>query len=224
MELKQKSGDKVRDFYDRVFSVIMYFGRERKLEMAAANQQECFKHYCLCLTDFVKLLFIGGTKPMIHTALESKYNSLKDEESLLDAAVEADVATSAPTARADRRISQSEAEIAALRFSLSRGGSASGRGASPSCGGQGGGCGGSSNTPPRFPQQSGAAPADSTGLTHQQQVQLRNSWILCHKCLQWGKHRANECRLSGNQLDPQDEANKPSGVPLDTHFYKDAKN
>ena len=43
---------------------------------------------------------------MIRTVLESKYNFLKDEESLLDAAVEAEVATSAPTALADRIISQ----------------------------------------------------------------------------------------------------------------------
>ena len=35
----------------------------------------------------------------------------------MDAAVEAEVATSAPTALADRKISQLEAEIAALRFS-----------------------------------------------------------------------------------------------------------
>ena len=156
--------------------------------MAAANQQEGFKHNYLCLTDFVKLLFIGGTKPMIRTVFESKYNSLKDEEYLLDAAVEAEVATSAPAASADRRISQLEAEIATLRFSSSRGGNTSSRGASSSREGQGGGCGGSSNTPPRFQQQSGAAPADSTGLTHRQRVQLWNSWILCHKCLQWGKH------------------------------------
>ena len=47
MELKQKSDEKVWDFYDRVFNVIMYFGRERKLEMAAAGQQEGFKHYYL---------------------------------------------------------------------------------------------------------------------------------------------------------------------------------
>ena len=60
MELKQRSDEKVRDFYDRVFNVIMYFGRERKLEMAAANQQEGFKHFYLCLTDFVKLLFHWG--------------------------------------------------------------------------------------------------------------------------------------------------------------------
>ena len=40
MELKQKSDEKVRDFYDRVFNVIMYFGHERNLVMAAANQQE----------------------------------------------------------------------------------------------------------------------------------------------------------------------------------------
>ena len=44
MELRQKSDEKVRDFYDSVFNVIMYFGRERNLEMAAANQQEGFKH------------------------------------------------------------------------------------------------------------------------------------------------------------------------------------
>ena len=43
---------------------------------------------------------------MIRTVLESKYNFLKAEESLLDAAVEAEVATSAPTALADRIISQ----------------------------------------------------------------------------------------------------------------------
>ena len=44
MELKQKTDEKVRDFYDRVFNVIMYFGRERKLEMTAAGQQDGFKH------------------------------------------------------------------------------------------------------------------------------------------------------------------------------------
>ena len=111
MELKQRTDEKVRDFYDRVFNVIMYFGREQKLEMTAANQQEGFKHYYLWLTDFGKLIFIGSTKPVIRTVLESKYNSLKDVESLLDAAVEA------PTALADQRISQMKAEIAALRFS-----------------------------------------------------------------------------------------------------------
>ena len=105
---------------------------------------------------------------MIRTVLESKYNFLNDEEWLLDAAVEAEVAMSAPTALAYRRISQLEAEIAALRFSSSRGGSASGRGAPSSHGGRGGGQGGSSNTPPCFQQQSGAAPADSTGRTHRQ--------------------------------------------------------
>ena len=47
MELKQKPDEKVLDFYDRVFNVIMYFGRECKLEKAAANQQEGFKHYYL---------------------------------------------------------------------------------------------------------------------------------------------------------------------------------
>ena len=58
---------------------------------------------------------------MIRRVLESKYNSLKDEESPLDPAVEPEVATSAPTALADRRISQLDAEIAALRFFSSRG-------------------------------------------------------------------------------------------------------
>ena len=172
----------------------MYFGNELKLEMTAANQQEGFKHNYLCLTDFVKLLFIWGTKPVIRTVLESQYNSLKDEESLLDAAVEAEVATSAPTALADKRISQLEAEIGALRFSLSRDGAASGRGASSFRGGREGGRGSGSSAPPHFKQQSGAAPADSADLTHRQRVQLRNTWILCHKCLQWGKHRANKCR------------------------------
>ena len=133
---------------------------------------------------------------------------------LLDAAVEAGVATSAPTALADKRISQLEAEIAALRFSLGRGGAASGIGASSFRGGRVGGRGGSSSTPPHFQQESGAAPADSSGLRHWQQVQLQNTWILCHKC------RLRATHIS--KLDPQDEANKQSGVPSDAQFDKDA--
>lgn len=45
------------------FNVIMYFGRERKLE-DCGQSEDGFKPYYLCLTDFVKLLFVGGTKPV----------------------------------------------------------------------------------------------------------------------------------------------------------------
>ena len=124
----------------------------------------------LCLTDFVKLLFIGGTKSVICTVLESKYN-MKDEKVFLDSAVEAKGATSAPTALADRRISQLEAEIATLRFSLGSGGGFSSRGSS-SCGGSGAGCGTGNSllAPQRFQQLLGAAPANFSGLTYCQRV------------------------------------------------------
>ena len=59
---------------------------------------------------------------------------------------------------------------------MSRGGTASGRGASSFRGGRGGGRGGGSSAPPCFQQQSGAVHVDSTGLTHRQRVQLRNTF------------------------------------------------
>ena len=64
--------------------------------------------------------------------------------------MEAEVATSTSTALADRRISQLEAEIAALRFSLSFSGSSSGQGTPYFSGGRGGdrGAGGGSSATP----------------------------------------------------------------------------
>ena len=47
-------------------------------------------------------------------------------------------------------------------------------------------------------QRTGGSSASgaSSGLTHRQKVAARTKWINCFKCKQWGKHRANECRLT----------------------------
>ena len=45
--------------------------------------------------------------------------------------------------------------------------------------------------------------------------------MMCFKCNQWGKHRANECKYSNDQLQalkPQDPNSPPSGKPYDPHY------
>ena len=67
------------------------------------------------------------------------------------------------------------------------------------------------------PQTSGA----SSGPTHRQKVAARTKWNNCFICKQWGKHRANECRLSQDKisaLTPQDPEKQPSGEPKDSQF------
>ena len=122
-----------------------------------------------------------------------------------------------------------EAEIAAFRVSPGsspgRGGGQAGRG------GRGASRGGGSGAPHfnhHHQQQQGQtqqAQGQSSDLTHREKVRLRKNWIICHKCCQWGKLRANECKLSAAQiqkLTPQDGGVRPTGVPFDTQF--DPKN
>ena len=67
------------------------------------------------------------------------------------------------------------------------------------------------------------APASgvASGLTHCQKVAARTKWINCFKCKQWGKHRANECRLSQDKisaLTPHDPEKQPLWEPKGSQF------
>ena len=66
-------------------------------------------------------------------------------------------------------------------------------------------------------------PNPSSALSHKEKIQLRKNWIICHKCWQWGKHRANEGKLTSAQLQkltPMDAnpESRPTGVPFDSQF------
>ena len=167
---------------------------------------------------------MGGLRPSIQQVVESRYASQTDKVMLLNAAKEAEIAVSVGP---DKRLMELEAEIAAFRVSP---GSSPGRGGGQAgWGGRGASRGGGSGAP-RFNQQqqqgqSQQAQGQSSELTHHEKVRLRKNWIICHKCYQWGKHRANECKLSATQiqkLTPQDGDVRPTGVPFDTQF--DPKN
>ena len=173
----------------------MTFSKDQKARYQAANQEDQRAGYHECLIGMIKMHFVGGLRPSIQQVVESRYASLTDRVMLLSAAKESEIAVSVGL---DKKLMELEAEIAAFRVSP---------GSSPGQGGGKAGRGGqgASRGAPCFNQkqqqgQSQKAQGQSSQLTHRGKVWLWKNWIICHKCYQWGKHRANECKLSATQI------------------------
>ena len=171
-DLRQCPTEKVVDFHDRVRSVIMTFGKDRKARYQAANQEEQRAGYHECLIDMIKMHFVGGLRPSIRQVVESRYSSLTDKVVLLNAAKEAEIAVSVGP---DKRLMELEAEIAA--FHVSPGSSPGQGGGQAGRGGRGTLRGGGSGAPHFNQQQQQSQPQQAQGqsseLTHREIVRLR---------------------------------------------------
>ena len=202
--LVQKPNEPGKDFFFRVgnstFLSCQAALEELKSDATLTSAEQGFN---ACLNHFSRVLFVNGLKPGVKAIIESKFSSMKDTKSLLGAVVEAEIAAQA---RGDR-VHSLEVEIAALQRQAKSWQSSSGGAKSSNTKGQG--------------QNQGPGQGSSSGLTHRQKVAARTKWINCFKCKQWGKHRANECRLSAEKLaalTPQNPDQAPSGEPRDAQF------
>jgi hypothetical protein len=218
--LKQRADESTKNFWDRV-NACVNAATEEHLRAARARwgaqeniQVASTTAYFDSMSYFIRVLFVGGLRPAIRSIVESKFSSLVTRDQLLAAAVEAEVAVSGEGGR----IMELEAQLASLRSF--GGGLGRGRGGGPPRFGPynpvGRGRGGAN--PGGNP---GSGPHQGSGLTHRMRVALRTNWILCHKCGQWGKHRATECKVSNSRLQTlarQDPNKQPSGPPRDPYF------
>ena len=93
-DLRQGPSEKVVDFHDCVRSVIMTFGKDRKAQYQAADQEQQKASYHECLINMIKMHFVGGLQPSIRQVVESRYASLTDQVILLNNAKEAEIAVS----------------------------------------------------------------------------------------------------------------------------------
>lgn len=214
--LQQKQGEGVRTFFDRVNNSVYVSSNEALVNAKSswADAGDQFKREDIgfkeCQVHFVRVLFVNGLRPAIRTLMESRFSSLTSRRELLEAAIEAEVASTSE----QRRIMELEAEVAAIRASANshRGGGAT-RYAQHVPAGRGRGGANPGGNP-----GSGPSSSSSDGQNHRQRVAMRNNWIHCHKCRQWGKHLAKECKLSANKiakLTDQDPSRPPSGPPKD---------
>ena len=208
--LVQKPNEPGKDFFFRVgnstFLSCQAALEELKSDAALTTAEQGFN---ACLNHFSRVLFVNGLKPGVKSIIESKFSSMKDTKSLLGAVVEAEIAAQA---RGDR-VHSLELEISALQKQAKAWQSSSSGS-------------GSSSGPKKGGASQGQA-SGSSGLTHRQKIAARTKWINCFKCKQWGKHRANECRLSAEKisaLTPQSADQTPSGEPKDVQFDTQAKN
>jgi len=206
--LKQKQSESVRGFYDRVRNGVHLSVASTKHDVlvdgAVPDKKE--DGYNACVRHFLRVLFVSGLRPEIRRTVEAKMASIKSADELLLSAVEAEVATAGES----RRVMELEAQIAALKNiapqAPSRGGYSRGGGRGH---GRGGGRGG---------YQGAAAPQDAAAKA---KIAARTSWVHCHKCLQWGKHRATECKASKARVEamtPMDGSVRPTGPPADAYF------
>ena len=90
-DLRQGPQEKVIDFHERVRTVIMTFGKDRKARFQADNEERQKEGYHECLLDMIKMHFVGGLRPSIRQVVESKYTSLTTGALLLNAAKEAEI-------------------------------------------------------------------------------------------------------------------------------------
>ena len=220
--LRCKSGEPVHDFYDHVTTSVYKASEEALQKEVRGWGEDCEnqkKGFDAARDHFTIAYFVNGLPPSIRSIVEAKFSSLVTPEDFLKAAVEAEVATSESSSSG--KIMELEQQIAALRLSTGSGGA-----------GRGGGAPRFYNNPPAGRGRGGANPggnpgsnpgsnAPGSGLSHRARVALRSNWILCHKCGQWGKHLARECRVGAQKLatlQRQDPNKPPPGPPRDPWF------
>jgi hypothetical protein len=213
--LQKRQDEPVRQFFDRVNRSVNLSTADslRAAKLAwGDNHQRQEEGYKEARSHFVKALFVNGLPPSIRSVVEAKFSSLATLDDVLNAAIEAEVAASSSGAA---KIMELEQQIAALRVAT---------GGGPSRG----------NPPPRFYNtpagrgRGGANPGGNPGsgpaapgLSHKQRVAIRSTWVLCHKCGQWGKHYARECKVGPQKLAElvrQDPNKPPSGPVRDPWF------
>ena len=225
--LNQKQSESVRTFYDRCNNAVWLssdddFTKAKTLWKNGEAERDISreeKAYTRHLSWTVRCNFVNGLRPSIRAIIESKFSDLDSKDKLIKAAVEAENAQSVSS----NRIMELEAQIASMQGFSSRGGfSGRGRGRGATRGSGGGGRGGANasagQAQPR--QQREKGPNDPP---HRVEVALRNTWMLCYKCGQWGKHKSNECKLKPHQiavLVRQDNQPPPPGPVVDPWFDK----
>ena len=216
--LKQKQDESVRDFFDRVNHMVIMSCQDslkkRREQWPDAEKDAQQKGFEAAQQHFIQANFVNGLKPSIRSLVESKFSSIQSRTDLLKTAVEAEVAANSISTES-KRLMALESEIAALRISTGSGGQNRGNQRQGTMGRQNQQRGRSGANP------GGGGGAPNPAGNHKQRVANRTRWVHCHKCLQWGKHYARECKISDAkraQLQKQDDKVPPSGPPRDAYY------
>lgn len=209
--LKQKEGEDVLEFYERVDTV---FGSLTQSIMPSERART--KGLVVCRTHFVILQYIHGLRPSIRAMVEAQVDAPQQESDVLrsvDTILE--IAKRVENADMDKKKTQQVAAVDFQPQTQRTGGFNSGfRGRGRGRGPRGRGSG----YRPPFSQL--GSNSQSFG-----QIASRRRWIFCRKCKRWARHYARECPWSDQQIScmvPEDENNPPRGEPTDD-FYDESK-
>ena len=239
--LRQKPDEDVKKFFDRVHLSVKTAYKEslraqREVYMAAHVGANQAANVAMCMSScndtimlVVKNNLISGFKESIRQEIEKNLSDFgNDVDAIVKKAVEIEASRARETPRQHAQLLEVQQqnqlvqnEMAALHLSTggrqglgrgSRGGNP--RGFQRNRGRGGANPGGFSNSSPGF-----------GNVSHKQRVALRNKWLHCFKCKQWGKHYARECIVKPENLrTPADSGREPNGVPRDSYFDQFAKN
>ena len=213
--LKQKQGEPVWDFEDRINLNLLTLGNAMKGKLDdLATQPETDQRYAGFMTAFMNLRLIyicSGLPEYLRTKIKPRYSETEDFDKLKELACELE-----RTSKESQKVMAMEAKNKADKEALAKANTEIALLNKNTQTKQGGSSG--QNKPNDNSNKEG------TGTTRFQKKTMKvNKWKSCDKCKQWSKHIASECRGSKQQiasLTPMDPEMPPEETSI-TDWYFD---
>jgi len=219
--LKQKGGESVQAFWDRVNNS---FFEATKKEMADIEGDEAAKKATRVFARALsQKFFVAGLNQDLQRLISPQLTELEDSKALIKKCVELE-ASQGQTKRAVAELATAREaellkEVNALRAKLGPGSSGGNSYARMARGGAT--AGQSSRAYSRGAAGNRGRGASRSFNIDPERVKKRREWVYCHGCYTWGKHFQRECKATPAELRTLRQENgreKPSGEARDRYY------
>ena len=212
--LKQKPGESVQAFWDRVHHSFHEATKREMLELA--DNEEAKGGARLFARGLTQKFYVAGLNQDLHCLVTAQLSELGDGKALLRKCVELEASQSqnrkATVGELSTREEDIMKELNALWSRVANAEKGSGSNSNYAKAAKAG-------PGPNTNKNKGAKPKSTKPFTvDAERVAKRREWVYCHGCYTWGKHFQRECKATTGKLRTLRQENgreKPAGNAID---------
>ena len=215
--LKQKPGESVQAFWDRVHHSFHEATKREMLQLG--DSDEAKRGARLFARGLTQKFYVAGLNQDLQRLVTAQLSALEDGKALLRKCVELEASQSqnrkATVGELSTREDDIMKELNALRSRLANAEKGSGNNTTYSKVARSGGGSGTNKNKGAKPKSTKPFVVDA------ERVAKRREWVYCHGCYTWGKHFQRECKATTGELRTLRQENgreKPNGNASDRYY------
>ena len=214
--LKQKPGESVQAFWDRVHHSFHEATKREMLELG--DNADAKRGARLFARGLAQKFYVAGLKEDLQRLITAQLSGLPDGKALLRKCVELEASQNnrkATIGELSTREQDMLKELNALRSQVANTGKGSGTSQSFAKATKSGGSSGANRNKNAKPKST------KPFIVDPERVAKRREWVYCHGCYTWGKHFQRECKATTGELRTLRQQNgreKPEGNATDRYY------